>query len=182
MSNLPHGLDREVVAAGEQILKQDPCDKASLTILREFMAFAKANNLVRWEPQVHPSEMMVSMFNRNGLMVKASEVHSKFKRIFDAGVDIPDNAYAFEHCPIQGDPLHDVQMEMMRNLTARANGMLAPMTGRERFCRIAASRREPSTHLARRRSRRCNTMMASLSIGAWRSETMGSKTSAVVGA
>ena len=83
--------------------------------------------------------MMVSMFNRNGLMVKPIDVHEKFARIMSAGVDLPDNAFAFEHCPIKGDPLHDVQIQMMEALIRRSNGMLAPLTGRERFCMIATN-------------------------------------------
>ena len=46
---------------------------------------------------MHPDEMMVSMFNRNGLMVKPIDVHEKFARIMSAGVGLPDNAFAFEH-------------------------------------------------------------------------------------
>ena len=139
MTMLPHGYDAKVVEVGQAILGQDATLKASITIHNEFLVFAKGNNIGRWEANVHPDEMMVSMFNRNGLMVKPIDVHEKFARIMSAGVDLPDNAFAFEHCPIKGDPLHDVQIQMMEALIRRSNGMLAPLTGRERFCMIATN-------------------------------------------
>ena len=73
---------------------QDATLKACITIHNEFLVFAKRNNIGRWEANVHPDEMMVNMFNRNGLMVKPIDVHEKFARIMSAGVDLPDNAFA----------------------------------------------------------------------------------------
>ena len=138
-SALGHGLAQSVVDKGNTILNQDPGVKGQVTIFREFRAFAKAENLLQPSRHVHPSEMMVSMYNRTGLMVTGFDVHTKLAAIMRAGVDTPTDAWGFEHCPVAGDPLHDEQVAAMRQCIERSNGLLAPLTGAERVCMIATN-------------------------------------------
>jgi len=78
---------------------------------------------------IHPS-------NRSGLGVNAYNVHRVGAMLRQIGVDPAEleKAVAFERMPT--DPMKSSQVTFTQKLISSSKGMLAPMTGAERFCTV----------------------------------------------
>ena len=135
-SRLAHGFDKAVVAAGNAVLMQK--HKPPNTILREFMDFCKSHS-IGYEERVDPELMLVHGANRAEFMLNHNDCHERGDAIVDAGVKQPVGGMAYEICPIIGDPLREFHLRRNAEIIERSGGMLAPISGKERFLTIATS-------------------------------------------
>lgn len=81
-------------------------------------------------------EFMIHPSNRSGLGVNAYNVHRVGAMLSKIGVDPAEleKAVAFERMPT--DPMRSSQVAFNQKLISSSKGMLAPMTGAERFCSV----------------------------------------------
>ena len=90
-----------------------------------------AKNLV-----AEPDEFLIHPQNRSGLGVNAYNVHRVGAMLKQIGVDPSEleKAVAFERMPM--DPMRAAQVAFNEKLISASKGMLAPLTGSERFCSV----------------------------------------------
>ena len=85
--------------------------------------------------EIHPQYMLVHKANRGGLLVSPHNCHRNAENIRAAGADLSQltNSYCVE---LDDGPLKQQHVEKNVALHARANGLISPVTGAERYTSI----------------------------------------------
>ena len=107
--------------------------------LQKAVAMFTKENLA-WQATVCPHEVLIHPDNRGGTMLNAFDVHQKGHQLHRIGVN-PDLLHgqpmAFTMSPNAAKGLE--QKQANQALVAASNGMLAPVTGQERYLSVASS-------------------------------------------
>ena len=125
----PHDIPDQIVKDGMTIINQSAKINKAVTIFNEFEQFVWKNKLIAMGMFVNVDRMQTSRCNRGGLIMTACDVRNKIMNIKEAGVGIPDDAWAFERTPISSEPERMGQDAEMKRMIERSYRRLAPTTG-----------------------------------------------------
>ena len=151
---------REIVDEVNAILSQSPKAVGPITQWNQALEVLMDAKIAYVVENVPSGLLMVHPDNRSKLGVNAFNVHRVGRYIKRVGADLNElrKATAFELCPI--DPKRSVQLDFNQQLVDKSAGMLAPLSGGERYLSVAcghtaqfakataASCRTPQTEIA----------------------------------
>ena len=119
----------------DMILAQKERIQLGHLIKQLLKAMAKHN--ISYEMFLHPSVMLVHDKNRGGLGLNWNEVHGNGKKIIKIGADLDllQQSVCFE---LPTEPKkRDIKIEFNKQLVKSSCEMLAPLSGKERFCSVS---------------------------------------------
>jgi hypothetical protein len=137
-SKLAHGFAPEIVAEGQAILNYDTKKMGPNTALSLFQALLRRLK-IPYMAKLCPRQMLTHPGNRGGLMVSGHEVHKKGGKMFGQGMKTPVGGLAIEIVPVEGDVLRAYHFKANRDLVERSDGLIAPVSGEERFSAMATN-------------------------------------------
>ncbi len=113
-------------------------DLGALSRFQAAMAELWAEN-IPYKVVVHNGDLVVHVKNRGGLGVNAHNVHGTMKAVKQVGADPLkcSHAHAFELAP--DGPARAETLAFNEHRIAAANGLLANLSGHERFCSVSTS-------------------------------------------
>lgn len=136
MAAAPHYPD-ELIQKVETILKQDPKTVGPITQWGQALAALKEANVAYEVEDVHPRLIMTHPDNRGKLGVNAFNAHRVGAYIKRVGADLAElkKATAFELSAVGDRKL--MQLSFNQNMVDRSKGMLAPLSGSERYLSVS---------------------------------------------
>jgi hypothetical protein len=157
---MSHSISADVVQAVQTILEQHSPMEGPITKWGKVLDVLKYHKLAYMVENVSPNLVLVHPDNRSKLGVNPHNCHRTGAYIHRVGADLEllKKATAFEINPM--DPVRSTQLDFNRKLVEQSHGMLAKVTGSERyvsvgcghttqFCKAAlASCRTPEPSLA----------------------------------
>ena len=128
--------DDDLVGQVQSILDQDAREIGPVTQWNQALEALLKAKVAYVVEDVHPSLLLVHPENRSKLGVNAFNAHRIGAYIKRVGADLQElkKATAFELCPV--DPHKSRQLEFNKNLVARSAGMLASLSGGERYLTV----------------------------------------------
>ena len=129
-------IPRECIAAVDVILAKDTSEVGLLSKWNQIADVLVRYNLAMIE-MIHPNQMLCHPSNRGKLGINAAGSHRVILRIKTVGGDKRELARAacfqLSTIPIK----RDAQLQFNKDLVTRAGGLLAPVTGTERFLSVS---------------------------------------------
>lgn len=126
----------ELVRKIQAILEQDSTTVGPITQWGQVLELLQEAKIAYEVDEVNPTLLLVHPDNRSKLGVNAFNAHRVGAYIKRVGADPQElkKATAFELCPLE--PKRSQQIEFNRVLVDRSSGMLAPLSGGERYLSV----------------------------------------------
>jgi len=111
-------------------------DEGPITKWTNVIEILKGEQLAYVAPKIAPTDLLVHPDNRAKLGVNPHNAHrtGAYIKKMGADLDLLKKATAFEVCPYE--PKKSEQLGFNRKLVAQSNGLLAPVSGTERFLTV----------------------------------------------
>ena len=132
-----HGYSNELVKEVDEILNQNWDTVGVKTVWKAVLEVLRREKITYLVLRAHCKLFLVHPMNRGGLMLNPFNVHRNGQRIKSVGADRGEliAAFAIELFPI-GSAHRAEQMQKNLDLIKRSHGLLAPMSGEERFLTV----------------------------------------------
>ena len=130
-------MDATVKAEVEALMESS--DQGVNSRLDKIIDVLKRNNLA-WVTTLKPSELLTHPENRGSTMCNPHDAHFKGEKILSTGLKpslLPANSVAIELSQLP--PIRDFQLAKNKELSANSQGLLAPVSGTERYLTLGRS-------------------------------------------